>query len=388
MGDISLSRRKDTVVLMSINSAISKENLTIIEKLSTQEIRDIAKTISVLLSKTFPEHNLKESDLFIAICRLNMYRAKFNDNAKAKYFYKNSSIYFDNDIDLKKIDIISLHECIHYLQEYRDEKDNVVRMGLYNLKNRKGMAINEAAVQYMASIACKKSDEPVKYYNMEFSTISPDFYPLQTALLEEMLFFTGSYSLIRSTLFSDDVFRKTFISKTSKKIYSEIETNFEDILEYENTLSRQAEKLANTVNDLKSINKIKKINSIISDLKEVILAKTLETQDLIYKNCFQYEFNNIRNLKDCKKMKYRLFNFRNLLIKTDNYDSFSEFYTSMMLDISNKAYEIKQNGEITPVVENYDLTLIEDKSSPIALFKILIHKIKLIFEEKIRQKDF
>ncbi len=116
--------------------------------------------------------------------------------------------------------------------------------------------------------------------------------------------------------------------------------------------------------------------------------KTLETQDLIYKNCFQYEFDNIRNLKDCKKIKYRLFNFRNLLIKTDNYDSFSEFYTSMMLDISNKAYEIKQNGEITPVVENYDLNLIEDKSSPVALFKILIHKIKLIFEEKIRQKDF
>ena len=109
---------------------------------------------------------------------------------------------------------------------------------------------------------------------------------------------------------------------------------------------------------------------------------------MIYKNCFQYEFDNIRNLKDCKKIKYRLFSFRNLLIKSDNYDSFSEFYTSMMLDISNKMYEIKQFGEITPVVENYDLTLIEDKSSPIALFKILIHKIKLIFEEKIRQKDF
>ena len=57
----------------------------------------------------------------------------------------------------------------------------------------------------------------VKYYNMELSTESPDYYPLQTALLNEMIYFTGTYPLYHSTLYSNDIFKNTFIAKSSSK---------------------------------------------------------------------------------------------------------------------------------------------------------------------------
>ena len=105
---------------MGIESTLLREGITNIEKLNTREINRIAKNISKTLSETFSDHNLSQSDLFIAICRLNMYRADFADNAKAKYFYKNCSIYFDRSIDFNHMDTIAIHECLHYIQEYRN----------------------------------------------------------------------------------------------------------------------------------------------------------------------------------------------------------------------------------------------------------------------------
>ena len=58
------------------------------------------------------------------------------DSAHAKYYHKNNSIYFNKNINFEKLSDVAIHECIHYIQEIRDEHDNTIRMGLYDCSSR------------------------------------------------------------------------------------------------------------------------------------------------------------------------------------------------------------------------------------------------------------
>lgn len=246
---------------MNINSTLKKEGIKIIDSLNALDINKIATNISKTMAEVFPEHHISQSDLFIAIARLNMYIAEMpNDMAIAKYFYKNSSIYFSKDIDFSGLNTVIFHECIHYMQELKNQNGKLLRFGLYDLESASaiGLGLNEAAVQHMASVATGAVLDNVKYYNMELSTESPDYYPLQTALLNEMIYFTGTYPLYHSTLYSNDIFKNTFIAKSSTKTYYEICKNFDLIMEYESRLSKEVYKLSIASEDLKNVNKIKK----------------------------------------------------------------------------------------------------------------------------------
>lgn len=50
--------------------------------------------------------------------------------AEANYFYKNSSIYFKSGISVNELEKFAVHEFIHYLQEIKDKKGNLVKLGL------------------------------------------------------------------------------------------------------------------------------------------------------------------------------------------------------------------------------------------------------------------
>ena len=375
---------------MSINSTLKKEGINVISELSTLEINKIASNISEILTQSFPEHGLNKSDLFIAICRLNMYRAEMpKDSAVAKYFYKNNSIYFSKNMNIDTTNTIAIHECLHYMQELKNNRGKLLRMGLYNLSQNRGMALNEAAVQHMASVATNSQLDTVKYYNMELATESTDYYPIQTALINEMIYFTGSYPLYHSTLYSNDVFKNTFIAKSNAKTYAQIEKNFDVILEYENILAQESYKLSIITEEFKSIDKIKKINSVIDDLKKVILEKTLETQNIIIENCFNNELDSIKTLEDVKNFQYKLYNFKHLIISTENYRFFNEFYVDMMNKLEEKREFILKNGNISALDSlTNELSSIQERTYGFRFFKILFHKLKLLFEDTIREKDY
>lgn len=377
---------------MSINSILKKEGINVIGKLNTLEINKIASNISEKITNAFPEHNINQSDLFISIARLNMYIAEMpNDMAMAKYFYKNNSIYFSKNMDLDDLNTLAVHECLHFMQELKNKHGKLLRFGLYNLENSSstGMALNEAAVQHMASIATNSPLDTVKYYNMELSTESPDFYPLQTALLNEMMYFTGSYPLYHSTLYSNDIFKNTFIAKSNLKAYLQIEKNFDLIFEYESLLSRESYLLSICSEDLKNVNKIKKINTKIDNLKNIILEKTLETQNLIILNCFNSELNSIKTLEDIKSFQYNLYNFKHVIITTNNYNFFNEFYIDMMQKLEEKKEFILKYGNILALDSlTNDLSSIQEKTFGFQFFKTLFGKLKLLFEEVVRQKDY
>ena len=38
------------------------------------------------------------------------------NDAAAKYFYKNNSIYFSSDRNLEDLNTLAVHECLHFVQ--------------------------------------------------------------------------------------------------------------------------------------------------------------------------------------------------------------------------------------------------------------------------------
>ena len=376
---------------MSINSILKKEGIIVLNSLSTLEINKIASKIADLLCSNFPEHNLKKSDLFISISRLNMYIAKMpNDQAKAKYFYKNNSIYFSEDMDLEDLNTLAVHECIHFLQELRDKRGKVTRLGLYKLSRKStGMGINEAAVQLMASKATNSQLDNVHYYNMNLSTESPDYYPIETAIMREITYFTGTYPLFHSVLYSNDVFKNTFIAKSSEKTYNQIEYNLDLLLHYQEELSIATYSLQNYTEDATSINRIKNLSQKIEALKSVILRITLETQNTIIFECFNKEFDYIKDNDSLKSFQEHLYNFKDYLIDTKGYNFYNQFYRDMMNRLDEKRELIKKYGNIVFFEDsNKNLMLFENSTFGFSFFKKLFIKLKLLAEEKIRSKDF
>lgn len=128
---------------MSIEKILKKEGIRIVRELDTLTQNTLAKNIAEALSLRFPALNLDAKELFIKISRLNMYFADLPNGISAKYFYKNTSIYFDCNLDLNHITDVAIHECIHYLQEKRDDSGNIIKLGLcdYTNKNLPGSRI-------------------------------------------------------------------------------------------------------------------------------------------------------------------------------------------------------------------------------------------------------
>lgn len=376
---------------MSINSTLKREGIEVIGPLNTLEINKIASTISEKLCATFPEHNLDQSKLFVSIARLNMYVAKFPSNdAVAKYFYKNNSIYFSNKMDLNDLNTLAIHECIHFIQELKNKNGKLLRLGLYNLEGNKntGMALNEAAVQLMASIASESSLDTVKYYGMDFSTESTDFYPLQTALMRELAYFTGTYPLFHSTLFSNDVFKNTFIAKSSEKAYNEIEKNFDLLVYYESELANLSYKLTTCSETKSGNNRLKNLTQKSDNLKKLIFNTTLETQNIILESCFTKEFNQINNIDSLKAFQTHIYNFKNLLINAENYNFYNDFYCDMMNRLEEKRELIKKYG-ILNISEDAqkDLALVQNNFYSLSFLKKIFYKLSLIIEDGLREKN-
>lgn len=374
---------------MNINSVLKREGIEIKSKLDVSGVNKIAQIISEKICKAFPEHNLNHKDVFLSLARLDMYIAKMpDDSAVAKYFYRNNSIYFSNNINLDNIDTLAIHECIHALQEIKNSKGKLLRLGLYDLNLNKGQGINEASVQFMASKASNLTSDSVKYYNMEFSTSSPIYYPIETALINQMIYFTGSYPLFHSTLYSNNIFKNTFIAKSNEKVYNTIESNFDLLIHYEDLLSLCFSELANITENTKNLNKIKKLNSKIESIKSMILQITLSTQNLIIENCFNTEFDLIKDQYSLNTFRQRLYDFNKLLINTDSYKFYNSFYCDMMNRLEEKSELIQKHGVLTYLNDlQTDLLDLERDTFGLKFFRRLLDKLKLILEEAVRDKN-
>lgn len=335
---------------MSIESDLRKDGIRVIDILDTMSVNHIAHNIATKLCNTFPELCFNESDIFAKLSRLNMYRASMPEGmAEANYFYKNTSIYFNEKIAYEDLEEFAIHECIHYIQEVKDKKNNLIRMGLCNFDNLKivGMGLNEAAVQYITSKIINIKKDYVKYFGISFRTISPSYYPLECNLIEQMAYITGETVLYDSTFTSNDKFKNTFINLTSEKTYNDIEYYVDRILELEENIIKLSNKSSAFDERNKTVNKIV---SKTNDCKNKISEYFEKAQNLIIKNYFDKSFKTINNLEELDNYRKKLEHYRDLIGFTDNYTFFDNYYTEKMSQLEHKS-NIFENGGIETALE-------------------------------------
>lgn len=354
---------------MGINYLLKKEGLEEIEKLDTLHINKIAKNISEKLCNSFPELHLNQSDLFISISRLDMYTAKMQDeNASAKYVYNKNAIYFNKNLDLSDIDTLAIHECIHFIQELYDNKGRLVRLGLYDLNNKVGLALNEAAVQLMASVTTRNNVDSVTYFGININSISPEYYPLECTILNQMMYFTGTYPLYHSTLLSNDIFQNTFSSMSSKEVYFEISKRLDKLLNVETEISILTNKISTFEG---SEEKLKSLNKQVENKKRYVQKLFLSIQDLIIDKCFTKMFNDIQSFNDIREFQNMIYNFKDLVVTTPDYTYYNDFYRNIMKDVAFKRDQLIKYGSIIDInIPKNSLALVPIKTTTSKLGKL------------------
>ena len=374
--------------------ALKKSGIVIQRQLSVFEVNKIASNITNKICSTFPEHKLVPSELFVALSRVSMYLADFSDCSAAKYDVNQNAIYLKNTMDFDKIETPAIHECLHFIQAIRDQKGKLKRLGLYELNAVKdtGMAINEAAVQLMATCTNpQKKRDSVKYYGLEFSAESPNYYPLECSLVRQMTYFTGTYPLYHSTLYSDDIFKNTFIMKSSKETYDKISKNLDLLVKIQEDIHRENSYLAHLEHSRPNFKKVQRSNEKLELLKNAIAKIVLETQEYILISCSYSDLELVRNQQDVRDFKNKLYKFQKYLIVTDGYYFYNDFYIHMMEELDKKRELIEKYGSLEVFKEiPENLSLIETRQEKLNLWKVAKQKLIELFKhnkQEAKQKE-
>ena len=335
---------------MNINSELKKEGIEIVRKLSTLEVNSIAKNVAKRLTNTFGNYQLDSTDLFIRLSRLDMYKAKMPEGmSEANYFYKNTSIYFNEHIPDSELDDFAIHECIHYLQEVRDKKNMPIRMGLCNFTEFKlyGLGLNEAAVQLMASRVIGIPKEEVKYFGVNFVSDSPSYYPMECNLVKQMAYVAGGEDILfESTINSNDNFKNKFIEVTSEGAYYAIQDALDTILHTEEKII----KINNKIQSFDDRNqKVDTLLKKIDEHKNTIKITFMRTQNLILSRYFDTAFDKITNFEELENYRKKLQKYSNLIGTADGYTFFNNYYIEKMSQLEHK-YNVLENGGIETAV--------------------------------------
>ena len=278
---------------MSIESDLRKDGITVVAPLDTLSVNTIARDVAEKLCKAFPNQHFIFQNLFIALSRIPMYIADIPEGfAEATYFYTYIYLYFKQGLKLDEMENFAVHEFIHYLQEIKDKKGRLLRLGLCDFDDIKacGMGLNEGAVQLMASKANNSEEEIVKYYGISLPTTSPSYYPVLCNLVKQMAYVAGEESLYDSTFYGSDKFKETFSNLCGLDNFLKIQSNLDKIMETE-------EKAIKLNNKLMSDNcegmKAQKVAKKIEKCKDKIKNLFFETQNLIYSSYFNMQFSKL-----------------------------------------------------------------------------------------------
>ena len=259
----------------------------------------------------------------------------FQVGISAKYFYKNSSIYFDCNLDLNSLNDVAIHECIHYLQEKHDKKGNITKLGLcdYTDNSLPGIGLNEAAVQYIAAKTLNLPYDNVKYFDISFQSNTPMYYPLECALVSQIAYVVGEEILLDSTLHSNDNFKNTYISLTSKDDFEQIQKNIDLLAETQDRLEFLFASLEDVGIDEIFVEKIaKEIEVKKAKVKELFLG----TQRLILTSYFDNSIHLAYTPKALENYRNKLYLFKNLIAYSENDNFYNEYYIDKMMELEKR----------------------------------------------------
>ena len=352
-----------------------------ITEISAKDRHTISKKAVDLIYPVVSEFNISKEMLFNSLGKSNMYLADFDDLSMGKYDYTTNSIYFSNDLDISKLDSSVIHEILHFFQAELTEDNFLIRMGLFKpsklFRPEKGLGLNEASVQYIASTILKEVPDHVKYYELELTTPSSNYYPIETAIIRQMCFFTGTYPLFFSTLFSTDLFEKTFKTITSEENYNYIEEKLTYIVQLQEKLS-DVYSTIHTHNQAES-KKISVLNNI-TNLKNKLRETILDVQKIIYTSAFANELDKIETVQDIVNMKTLISNFENYIINYEGDYSFEQFKDKINIELNNKLALIEAYGNYSFALKAKKDILNLPKIYSQSFIKTFFSKIKLLID--------
>ena len=352
-----------------------------ITEISAKDRHTISKKAVDLIYPIVSEFNISKEMLFNSLGKSNMYLADFDDLSMGKYDYTTNSIYFSNDLDISKLDSSVIHEILHFFQAELTEDNFLIRMGLFKpsklFRPEKGLGLNEASVQYIASTIVKEVPDHVKYYELELTTPSSNYYPIETAIIRQMCFFTGTYPLFFSTLFSTDLFEKTFKTITSEENYNYIEEKLTYIVQLQEKLS-DVYSTIHTHNQAES-KKISVLNNI-TNLKNKLRETVLDVQKIIYTSAFANELDKIETVQDIVNMKTLISNFENYIINYEGDYSFEQFKDKINIELNNKLALIEAYGNYSFALKAKKDILNLPKIYSQSFIKTFFSKIKLLID--------
>lgn len=373
-----------------IEKELEKNGIKIVGKISQEYVNMISSYVSNSLVSTFAFLGLNYNDIFSSISKLDMYIASMPENSVgACYYYKSQAIYFRNTLNFDKIERLAIHECIHHLQEVLSSSGNLLRLGLcnYTLFTSFGNALNEASTQYMASLCLKYNPETVKYYDIEFQTISPDYYPLLCNLVSQLSFITGNSSIFESTLKSNDLFFDDLKNTIGEKNSFIVQQNFDKILNYENSITDLTIKLQTSELDNFRKNSIDdKIKYLKNNLKKVFF----DTQNTIFTSYFDKKIKEITDLNSLNLFKNTLYSYSSLIGKSENYSFFNDYYIKKMNELSEIYNSLtgKQNYNLNMIVYKEKTGFEKFLDSLRSLLKISSYNTNSATLDSAKIKDF
>lgn len=352
-----------------------------ITEISAKDRHTISKKAVDLIYPVVSEFKISKEMLFNSLGKSNMYLADFDDLSMGKYDYTTNSIYFSNDLNITNLDSSVIHEILHFFQAELTEDNFLIRMGLFKpsklFRPEKGLGLNEASVQYIASTIVKEVPDHVKYYELELTTPSSNYYPIETAIIRQMCFFTGTYPLFFSTLFSTDLFEKTFKTITSEENYNYIEEKLTYIVQLQEKLS-DVYSTIHTHNQAES-KKISVLNNI-TNLKNKLRETVLDVQKIIYTSAFANELDKIETVQDIVNMKTLISNFENYIINYEGHYSFEQFKDKINIELNNKLALIEAYGNYSFALKARKDILNLPKIYSQSFIKTFFSKIKLLID--------
>ena len=315
---------------MNIEKKLEKLGITNVKRIDVTCVKKVARNIVNALELAFPSMYNEFDDVYIRLANCDMYYATvIKSISKVNYIYENNSIYIDEQVDLEEINEQIMHECIHYLQDKRTTQNK--KLGLCSFSDFKvyGIGINEAGVQYISAKAVNKIPKVIERFGIRIKTITPNYYPLLTNLMEQIVYLLGEDIVVKAVLNGDSSFENVMINTFEEKSIKIIKA-FDKILEYNNKMSIEANK-----------NKIELFQNKIAKIY-------METQNMIFATYFDKVYPIITTLEEIDKYETKAIYYRNVMgteLKKDRSktDFFDTYMQELAQKVNKKMYSINKS---------------------------------------------
>ena len=349
---------------MSEKNTLGNTGIQVIDKLEDKKIIDIVNQVSTRIMTAFPDNKLNYLDIYKTLLDTPMYYARVPKGlSKANYYYKDSSIYFSTDASFDEIDEFIFHECVHRLQERKDKRGNITRLGVceVNELSVKATALNEGAIQFITGKAFNIPRKNITIYDINLPERT-EYYPIITNIVSQLAFLLGEDILIDSTINGNENFKIEIIDNIGENEYSIIEKNLNEILKLKNEIA-EIQKTLQIIDkwEGESNKKNKKIASKIQSIKNIYF----ETQNIIYTSFFDKLLQRAENNIEVNMIKNKLLDYKSMI----GTDSINNDFNQYVIKFDNKA-----NQRIEELKNKNALMIIKDN-----IFLKLVNKIKRLF---------